>query len=423
MNTIKVDRAIIYSFITLNSISGLEISGISVNSLLVGAFAIYIYCRSFKGKINIRVKGKEYFLWFLCACIMSCAFSMLYSFTIPHVRMVRSYLINSLIYVFVYIRMTRMRSASRDEINRHYINGLVCAARIQAVWGLLQLIMLYGAGININEILFVDILKSSNKGYWIMGFYTGSLWNLRITGLNYENSMFALVTCIGVALEKNKVWKLFLTTIAILSLSRTAWVMIIAYYIFKFYRFLKNNKHKIKKKDAIIIITLLIIMILTVRHSFATQNIISQQIINIKNRLYDVNSINISARKHLLYYPYGFLIWLTRTNPLMMLFGYGMRCSGVAFSNNLDICGIVGIGNNSEAWAVECDVIGILLGGGIIALVLYYLALFSMNKSVFNEACFIILIGGLVYHFHSISYIIITIILAQIDSCRTSKRV
>ena len=56
--------------------------------------------------------------------------------------------------------------------------------------GLLQFVLLYTFGININQILFVDILHSTNSRDWIMGFYTGDSWNMRITGLNFENSMF-----------------------------------------------------------------------------------------------------------------------------------------------------------------------------------------------------------------------------------------
>ena len=99
---------------------------------------------------------------------------------------------------------------------------------------------------------------------------------------------------------------------------------------------------------------------------------LQRQILNIATRFNDSSSVNISARRHWLYYPYGFYIWLLRSNPLQMLFGYGMRCSGVAFSQQSDICSIIGIGPYSSAWAVECDVIGLLLCGGIITFLEYY---------------------------------------------------
>lgn len=76
---------------------------------------------------------------------------------------------------------------------------------MEAIWGILQLVLQYGAGININQILFVDILHSTNTRDWIMGFFSGDSWNMRITGLNFENSMFALVVCLGAALEKKKI--------------------------------------------------------------------------------------------------------------------------------------------------------------------------------------------------------------------------
>ena len=42
-----------------------------------------------------------------------------------------------------------------------------------------------------------------------MGYYTGNTWNMRITGLNFENSMFALEVCVGAALDQNIVWTFF----------------------------------------------------------------------------------------------------------------------------------------------------------------------------------------------------------------------
>lgn len=291
------------------------------------------------------------------------------------------------------------------------------AARIQAIWGILQLILQYGAGININQILFVDILHSTNTRDWIMGFFSGDSWNMRITGLNFENSMFALVVCLGAALEKKKIWKFILLVTAVLSLSRTGWVMVAGYVIIVIIRKLKRNL-KIKKsalvRNAIGGVTVIVASLA----AYLKIPSIRRQVSNILLRITDTGAVNVSGMRHLLYYPYGFEIWLTRSNIFQMLFGYGMRCSGAAFSEQQDICRIIGIQQYSSAWAVECDVIGLLLGGGVCTFWTYYYEVVKCMKTKFKDAMIIIIFGGITYHYHSISYVIFLLMMASLSKVK-----
>lgn len=168
----------------------------------------------------------------------------------------------------------------------------------------------YGAGININQILFVDILHSTNTRDWIMGFFSGDSWNMRITGSNFENSMVALVVCLGAALEKKKIRKFILFATAVLSLSRTGWVMVVSYVIIVIIRKLKSNL-KIKKstlvRNAIGGITIIVASLA----AYLKIPSIRRQVSNILLRITDTDAINVSGMRHLLYYPYGFEIWLT----------------------------------------------------------------------------------------------------------------
>lgn len=133
---------------------------------------------------------------------------------------------------------------------------------------------------------------------------------------------------------------------------------------------------------------------------------IRRQVSNILLRITDTDAINVSGMRHLLYYPYGLEIWLTCSNVFQMLFGYGMRCSGAAFSEQQDICRIIGIQQYSNAWAVECDVIGLLLGGGVCTFLAYYYEVVKCMRKKFEDAMIIIIFGGITYHYHSISYVI-----------------
>lgn len=65
-----------------------------------------------------------------------------------------------------------------------------------------------------------------------------------------------------------------------------------------------------------------------------------------------------------------------------------------------------GIGTYSSAWTAECDVIGLLLGGGICTFLAYYIEMLKNVKTKYGDAIIVLLIGGITYHYHSISYVV-----------------
>ena len=372
-------------------------------------------------KQAIRIKKRDYFAIYIICAILSCAFSMLYTYSLPHISIVSSYLLNCIIYLIIFVLMRNCKEEYKNEFINAFMNGLIYAARIQAVWGLLQLVLLYTFGININQILFVDILHSTNSRDWIMGFYTGKSWNMRITGLNFENSMFALVICVGMALDNNLIWKLLLMLTATLSLSRTGWIMVAGYVILMFVRWFRIRRKAISSKRIIAFFAVLFVALVTYFRNSAVQ----RQVSNILLRLTDTTALSVSASRHLLYYPYGIALWFTDANPMQKLFGYGMRCSGIAFSQNNQVASVVGIFENfGSAWAVECDAIGLFLGGGLLAFLFYYFTVFQILRNRYNlyrDAVFIILVGGLTYHYHSISYVVFILLFAALEKNKGVK--
>ena len=418
----KLDKWFLYSFILLNSISGLKIADVSVNGILMIVFFIFVLFKylSNKHNMNLKIQKRDSFVMFMIASMVSSLLSVFEVYSIPHQNVVIGYLANSLVYFLIYLLLYNLEYTVKYSISVAFRKGLVYAARIQALWGIVQLILLYGAGININEILFVDILHSTTVRDWIMGFYTGNTWNLRITGLNFENSMFALVVCVGVVLEEKTIWKLFLGGVVILSLSRTGWVMLAGYLIVLLYRN-RSKFRQIKINKLMIGITSLIAVPICLFFLYTKVPAIKMQIVNIIIRATDTDAVSISGARHLLYYPYGIAIWLFRSNIIQMIFGYGMRCSGIAFSQQPDICQIIGIESYSTAWAVECDVIGLLLGGGIVTFFAYYITLINTRKSIYKDAILVIFFGGITYHYHSISYVILIIMMASLVSKDTKS--
>ena len=247
-----------------------------------------------------------------------------------------------------------------------------------------------------------------------------------MTGLNFENSMFAIIVCIGLALVDSKIWKALMTVAVILSLSRTGWVMLAGYYGVILIKRMMRCSLKVKRKLLIEGIAAIVLGVCAVLYLYSSSEVFSKMVNNVFLRITDESALNISAARHYLYYPYGLDIWMMRSSPLQQLFGYGMRCSGIPFSENPDIMSkLGGYQAYTSAWAVECDVIGLLLGGGITTFLAYYSNIFKLTKdnNVLSPSILVILFGGITYHYHSVSYILFIILFSSLSmSKRTSLR-
>lgn len=74
-----------------------------------------------------------------------------------------------------------------------------------------------------------------------------------------------------------------------------------------------------------------------------------------------------------------------------------------------------GIGTYSSAWTAECDVIGLLLGGGICTFLAYYIEMLKNVKTKYGDAIIVLLIGGITYHYYSISYVVFLMMMASLS--------
>ena len=74
-----------------------------------------------------------------------------------------------------------------------------------------------------------------------------------------------------------------------------------------------------------------------------------------------------------------------------------------------------GIETYSSAWTAECDVIGLLLGGGICTFLAYYIEMLKNVKTKYGDAIIVLLIGGIAYHYHSISYVVFLMMMASLS--------
>lgn len=411
----------IYLFVFLNSISGLKVSGIGVNRLVNIAFLLYIivFGRIY-GRESLVVR-KTPLLLFFCSCLISCAVPMMYTYGVSQGSTLVSFSLNVLTYVLIYALLSGLKYSRKKEVCYHFRKALLLTARIQVIWGLLQFVLYYAVGLNINEIVFRVLLNTDEGGSWSLMFFSGGSWKLRISGLNYEGAIFVIILAIAYALEKKWQWKVVYALGVVLSLSRTGFFTLLMLMILDICRSISSGGRVKRRSVALIALVLLsatAMSLLILRSNGAIRQQAETLVVRLLNK---TSSNQVSTSRHLLYYPYGAYIWAMRSNILQQLFGYGMRCSGIPFMENTDIASSLGIipSSYTSTWAVECDVIGLLLGGGIITALLYYYTLGSIyvdKRNPFRQAIAAIAIAGVMYHFHSISYVIYVIVFAYVSS-------
>ena len=80
------EKIIVIGFVILNSISGLQISGISVNAVFVGLFTVFagVEFLKHKNKGGMKIPRASGFLLFILCSMVSCLFSMAYDFRVEH---------------------------------------------------------------------------------------------------------------------------------------------------------------------------------------------------------------------------------------------------------------------------------------------------------------------------------------------------
>lgn len=134
----NVGKIIIIGFVILNSISGLQITGISVNAVFIGFFTLFVGVEFFKykNKGGMKIPRASGFLLFILCGMVSCLLSMAYNFRVEHYDIVKSYLINSTFYLVIFVLLFNCSNNYISECTDYYVSGIVWAARIQAIWRL-----------------------------------------------------------------------------------------------------------------------------------------------------------------------------------------------------------------------------------------------------------------------------------------------
>ena len=405
----------------LSTIEGLEILGIPISKILLIILTLILALRNIGNIKKVKVTNLLIFYFFT---VISGLISLGRNYDYDYRGIVLSFIVQVII-IYIPLLLLIYNDKYKYHYYRSFIKGIQISVFIHAIWGIMQMVLYAFANFDLNKWLFADILGMNMERGWSLFYYTGSTHLLRMSGLNFEPAMFALILCIGIFIEKRKGLKVFYTILIAISLSRTGLVMCIVTY---FLKFISEKKYILTYKFYKSFIIYLVI-IFTIFFIVMKNDSLNYQVKTFVNR-FNFKSQEImedGTGRHMKYYPRGVEISLFRSDVFETLFGYGPRISGIAFNENKDIADELHISSNKnmafKAWTVESDNIAILLGHGLIGLLFYWMSLYSAikrNKDL--KYIFIsIMVGGIMYHFYSITLINIILIFSTIGEDKSHE--
>lgn len=378
------------------------IINIQISKILLVIATVVLFFRK-KNKIVLKLTPLMCFYFF---SIISCLCVYFYGYN----SIINNASLNFMIQIiFFYIPFLMILSNHKDFdlIKYYFLDGLKISIFIQALWGSAQLFLFSFLNLDLNDLVFNKFLHINIIGQWSLLYYSNGSFLIRPSGINWEPAYFGIFMAIGFFIEKNILKRIFYIVILLLSLSRTG-IVDLAFCLI--YVAFENRKRLINKKiitRVFIVLCVAIIGLNTIQPlKYKVQIFISR--FNFANQ----DIIGDGTGRHIDYYPMSLEIMFEKSNLIQILFGYGPRISGVAFSNDRNIASKLSVDNlRNTPWSVESDIIAIFLGHGIIGISLYLTIIYrnirrckSSEYKEFKYINLILLFGGITYGFYQLLF-------------------
>lgn len=387
-----------------SSLTVIQLGGISL--FLIFAYMLFLYGLVRK---NLSICINTKFLPFLVSIVFSFLLSLFSNlpsgYLINNIKGLLNYLI-----IFV-LAFSIVESDNKETCLYELLSGLCCSCRVQSVWIIGQTILWNLLKIDVNKLIFSDILGLVEKASQYKG--TGYV----PTGLCWNAGGIAPILFLGFFLEKRLILKITIAVSAFLTQSATLTIGMSLCIVFMIvYNVSKMNVLVKCKKNISSIFAGLVLILIFLFVSYRSFGVIRQQF----DRLWEVFSYRIdgllnsssamdsSTSAHLGYFtnlPYA----LGHGSFANAFFGFGINCSGFPYS------AVTGQ-YSDQVWIVECDFVNILLNFGIIGFLFFYVWLMGgvlnlREKGAIFYAFLVIAFMGITYNLQYIWLIFIELIL------------
>ncbi|MDT9331593.1 hypothetical protein [Clostridium perfringens] len=359
----------------------LRISGISLFKIIVMISVAFLgfYYIMIKRKISISRIDKQYIYVYIVK-IFTVIGAVYYSWGMSWKRAAVIQFIWFSLYTILYIFIGNLK----DKSLKYFRKGLLLSIVIQIVWCFIQIMFNKFFSIDINTLIFTNILSMVSEASQI------KFGILNISGLAWHPINMAPILIIAYCFSKNVYCKLIIVFIALTTNNSTILIGMTACIIMDIFfrmKYLKNNKKIIKYTTIFSVLLLIIILGFILIKTDIFQRLINNFVYlyeRVSGKFYDGGS----TAAHIRYYtsiPEMFSI----SSIYKILFGYGEGCSGylmgVLFGQYIEL----------SSWAMECDLVNILISNGVLGFLLFYswLIKIAFNGLKINKNYFICIIA------------------------------
>lgn len=345
----KLINILLYMMGVFSTMYIISIGGVPISTWLALLSIIVIIV--LRGKMILL--GDKWFFAFLCAAALTTIISL---FSDP--TYLGTQIITFGVMAIIYFCVAQMKLLPDRSISVFFY-GLRLSCVLHIVWCLIQFFSYKLLGMDINNIVFVDMLHMAESA----SSYRNGV--LSITGFCWHPSNLVPVLVISCVLLKR--WYIWAVSffIVIYAHSGTALLGLMITFLFTLLLYIPRLTARIQKisLSAIFLFILAIVglVFLLVKTDFFL--IITEKYQQIYDRIFGGN--DMSSQVHMRYYAMLPFIW-SKAGILEILFGCGLGCSGVLFSRYFYQYTQLG------AWVVESDPMNHVYSVGIIGALLFY---------------------------------------------------
>lgn len=391
-------------FCTFN---GTEIFGISLNKICLIPLYIALILKMLYNHKALQVNKDNIWLIF----VFFAALSSLLALTNDPLKYYGDYDKKLIFYFiqcsFIYIPMMILFSSccEKNKLKEYLINAIVLTARIQFIFSVIQVISWFIFSFDVGEwlsALLYPVVTVNSTENWSCLYPQGNVILCRPTGFNSDPNFYTIVILLGMVLEKKIYIKFMYLVMIFFSGTRSGIIVVLLLCLVKLISGVRTKRIKTKKIIKITaIISFCVIAFMTGYSSNSSfQNIVDEQAGVMISRfdITDTSNMSLSTQRHILYYPYGLNIYIEDLNIIQKLIGAGPRTSGSIMQNDTSIATKLRF-NYDFTWSLECDVMELLLGYGIIGFCLYYYNIIKLlqKEKIYKDIFLVILFDGIMY--------------------------
>ena len=263
-------------------------------------------------------------------------------------------------FTFVYIRELLMEGY---DVLSLIIKAIKVMVLIQIGWFLMQTVLWYGLHIDLNKAVFVDRLHLVNNASFIRS------WVYYPSGLTWHSAILAPLLVLAFILFERPVMRALILFVALLCGNSTALIGVVLTLVLLILERMSSSYGRISKNRLLVVFAVFFAAIAAVYLSGSMSRVVAS-VTRLYTRLFGAER-DASTAAHFGYYKDYLTIFRNSSVPQIFL-GYGVGCSGFTITK------LYGRYTELSNWAIESDIVNILVSRGIVGFLLYYGFMFTV---------------------------------------------